>query len=260
MRWGEKPPSQAKLAEKVYVSVDTIESYEQNKRFPSPSVFEALAKALKLTEGEQSALASALSSTREARRGGIATDTAQIPLNPSHNNDTVISMSRDFSEATKLSHTKWKLTRNVTLSLLAIFVLVFGAYALIISPRIHGSINSRIPSSSTKPVLISGKVLCMNNEPVVGIWADVFQDNSVNKNISGYGDLRAPNSNGSEVTFVKVLSGNGYNLHVGCGGSTKHWKGTYTTELGTGPVHDNNTHFFFCHPLAPDYGACDLQY
>jgi hypothetical protein len=103
-------------------------------------------------------------------------------------------------------------------------------------------------------------VLCANNEPVVAIWADTFKSSTVDKGISGYADLRTPNSNGSEVAFVYVLKGDAYNLHVGCGGSIQHWKGVYTTELGTGPVHDHNAHFFICHPLAIDYGACDLKY
>ncbi len=130
-------------------------------------------------------------------------------------------------------------------------LLAVGAYAFIINPWI---------SNNVKPVIISGKVLCADNEPVEGIWVDTFDGNTVDKGISGYADLRPPDSNQPEVEFAYVLKGDAYNLHVGCGGSKQHWKGIYITEAGTGPVHDHNYHFFICHDMAPDYGSCDLKY
>ncbi len=146
---------------------------------------------------------------------------------------------------------KRKIIRNVALSLLIAVLLAVGAYAFIINPWI---------SNNVKPVIISGKVLCADNEPVEGIWVDTFDGNTVDKGISGYADLRPPDSNQPEVEFAYVLKGDAYNLHVGCGGSKQHWKGIYITEAGTGPVHDHNYHFFICHDMAPDYGSCDLKY
>ena len=189
----------------------------------------------------------------EAHKKSIAFDTAQTTTCPPGNDETVASMPRNPTEATGPSRNKWKLISKVVLGLVIAALLVFAVYALIISPRIQ---------SSVKPVIIAGKVLCAKSEPVVNIWLDVFKGSNIDKGISGYADLRTPNSNGSEVAFVYVLKGDAYNLHVGCGGSKQHWKGVYITETGSGPVHDYEFHYFICHDVPPaiDYGSCELQY
>jgi transcriptional regulator with XRE-family HTH domain len=118
------------------------------------------------------------------------------------------------------------------------------------------------PGRLTKPVIITGAVLCMNNEPVVGAWYDVFRGGAIDKSISGRVNLGGPTSNGSEETFAFKLYGDGYNLHVGCGGSSQQWYGTYNTDTGSGPVYDHRNHFFICYnaPHVNNFGSCDLKY
>ena len=118
------------------------------------------------------------------------------------------------------------------------------------------------PGILTRPVVITGTIVCMNNEPVVGAWYDVFRGGAIDKSISGRVNLGDPPSNGSEKTFAFKLYGDGYNLHVGCGGSSQQWYGTYNTETGSGPVYDHKNHFFICYnaPHVNNFGSCDLKY
>ncbi len=148
---------------------------------------------------------------------------------------------------------KGKVIRTVVaISVPLAALLAVGIYAFVINPWI---------SHAMKPVIITGTVLCADNEPLVAIWVDVLNGGTVNKNISGNADLRPLNSNTPKKTFAFDLKGDGYNLHVGCGGSTQQWKGVYKTETGTGPVYDHKAHYFICQDVSPGigYGPCDLQ-
>ena len=114
-----------------------------------------------------------------------------------------------------------------------------------------------IQSDEIKSIPITGKVSCLGNEQVEGIWVDAVNGGS------GWADWYETNSNGSEVEFKYVLpNGGAYNLHVGCGGSKQIWKNTYSTETGSGTIQDHNFHFFTCQdvPLMVGYGSCQRKY
>jgi transcriptional regulator with XRE-family HTH domain len=116
--------------------------------------------------------------------------------------------------------------------------------------------------SLTKPVIITGTVLCLNNGPVVNVWYDVLKDGRIDKSLSGYANLGITARNGLQMAFAFTLRGDAYILHVGCGGSWQHWKSTYSTETHPGPMYDHKAHFFTCHnaPNTSNYGPCDLKY
>lgn len=246
----EKGLTQEELAEKSNLSLRAIQRIEAGETTkPQQYNLRRLAAALEID----------VYVLQEACRDEIASDAAQTPPHSLGNNETVTQILRDSTEATAPARTKRNLIQKVIAGIVIASFLMFAVYAFILNPWIH---SSTAKPAVVKPVLISGKVLCANSEPVVNIWFDVFKGSDVNKGISGYADLRPSYSNGSEMAFEYVLQGDAYNLHVGCGGSKQHWKGVYITEIGSGPVHDHKFHYFICHDVPPtiDYGSCELQY
>lgn len=188
----------------------------------------------------------------EAYKESIASDTAQATIGPPTHDEIITSIPMDPTETTGPSRNKGKLISIVSSSLLIAFVLIGGTYAFINSPRIN----------DIKPSFISGNVSCANNQPVAGVWVDVFKGSAVDKRISGAAAVQNLNSNGSKVHFAFLLKGDAYNLHVGCGWSGKEWKAKDYTEAGSGPVYDRNIHSFTCHdiPSMNGHGLCDLSY
>lgn len=185
----------------------------------------------------------------EAYQQSIVSDATQTPPNPPpDNHETVMTIPRNPTEPIAYARNNRSLMQKVLTGIVILSFLVVAVYALITNPWIQ--------SNNTKPVIVSGQVLCMSNKPVEGIWV-----NSVNGR-SGWTDLRENNSSGSEVIFEYILTGDAYNLHVGCGGSKQHWNGVYITEAGSGAVYDRNFHFFTCQDAshAVGYGSCELQY
>ena len=249
-RWDEKPPSQAKLAGWLHVSVDTIQSYEQNKRFPDLVILGALAKVLMLSESEQSELASALRSTKEARRREKAAD-----LLPS-NETTATATSRNSTEGTTPSRNEPQpLSRRGIFEDVrrrrAIYLVAAVVVLLLLGDFVFMWIKS-------EKITISGTVLCIDNERVVGVWVSAVNDNSG----SNFAKWYKTNSNGSEAAFRYDLpSGDAYNVHVGCGGSKQDWENTDYTEIGSGAVKDYKAHYFTCQdvPLVAGHGPCYLK-
>ncbi len=130
-----------------------------------------------------------------------------------------------------------------------VFFLLLAIFALIIIPWVQ--------SDSVNFSPISGKVSCIGNEQVEGIWVQATNDGS------GWADKHQTDSDGAVVVFTYVLpNGGAYNLHVGCGGSEQHWNTISTTEAGSGTIQDHTFHFFTCQDSlrAVGYGSCRLQY
>lgn len=112
--------------------------------------------------------------------------------------------------------------------------------------------------TKSNKVIILGKVLCIDNERVVGVYISAVNDISG----SNFAHWYKTNSNGSEATFRYDLTNGGtYNVHVGCGGSTQDWANTDNTEYGSGAIKDHKFHYFTCQdvPLVAGHGPCYLK-
>jgi transcriptional regulator with XRE-family HTH domain len=241
--------------EEFGISKSTVERWENGEiSRPRRSTFEQFAKAFDLNVDD----------LIKRYKNSTTFDTVQATNSSLGNDTTFTPIPNNATEPTAPSPNKWNLIQKVVAGIVIVSLLVLAVYALILNSwhQHSGGKLAAVTPTVLKPVDIKGKVLCPNSEPVVDIWVDVFEGNTVNKSISGHVDLRNPNSNGSETEFVYTLRGDAYNLHVGCGGTQQHWKGVYKTDTGSGAVHDHKSHYFICHDAYAgiDYGSCELQY
>lgn len=242
--------TQKELSEKSGVPERTIQHIEAGgTKKPQKQNLKDLASAFEVD----------VSVLQAACQTGRAPNTVQAADTQVGNDTTSRAISSAGIEPIVPSRNKQKLILALVSSLLIIACLIFVSYALIINQQTQ---NKEAKPAITKPIIIAGKVLCAKNEQVINVWVDVFKGSNVDKKISGIATLSNPNSNGSEEEFAYELTGDAYNLHVGCGGSKEHWKGIYRTETGSGAVHDHNFHYFTCHDVPPaiDYGSCELKY
>lgn len=133
-------------------------------------------------------------------------------------------------------------------------VVYLGAVALVCLILLATGAFFATSWAKSDSVTITGKVSCVDNLRIVGVWI------SVNSG-SGFANPYKINSSGSAVQFTFTLPhGGAYNVHVGCGGSRDDWLNTDYTEIGSGAVKDYKFHVFTCQdtPLTAGHGPCYL--
>ncbi len=235
----QKGWTQEELADKANLSprqIQRIEADEPGK--PRKATFRLLAKALEIEMAE----------LEKAYRDGIAADTPQAPDIAPTNDVAVPPTPRNPAETPGSPRKEWKRISTVVACIVIVSLLILAIYTLIINPWIQ--------STEVKPVLISGKVLCIDNERVVGVWVSAVNGGS------NFASWYKTNSNGSEIVFRYDLpNGGAYNIHVGCGGSKQDWDNTDYTENGSSTIKDHNPHYFTCQdiPLVAGHGPCYLK-
>jgi transcriptional regulator with XRE-family HTH domain len=230
--------------EEFGISKSTVERWENGEiSRPRRSTFELFAKAFDLNVDDLI--------TRY--KNSMASDTAQATNCQPGNDETSTLIPRDTTEAPASSF-------NDSEPKKVVYYLAFIGVACVMLAALasFALLNSFwIQSSEIKPIVISGKVSCIDNEPVEGIWVDAVDGDH------GWAIWYKINSNGSEAAFNYALRyGDAYNLNVGCGGSPLHWKYTDKTENGSGTIQDHNSHFLTCKdpPSGVVYGSCWLKY
>lgn len=232
----QKGWTQEALAQETGISVRTIQRLEgEGTKRPQAANLRSLAEAFGVE----------LVVLQEASRQNMVYAEPQAPDSVPTAASTPVIPSEPIQPAVPHRNTGNRI-RTVLLSTGIAVLLMAGAFALFISPQL---------SRDSKPVYLAGRILCMDNEPVVGVWVKAINGPE------GMASLRNPNSNGSEATFVYIFTGDAYDLHVGCGGSGQHWNNLDYTETGSGTVHDRAFHYFRCYDTLPTvgFGSCDLK-
>jgi transcriptional regulator with XRE-family HTH domain len=250
---------QQQVADKIGLSLRQYQRYESGEIIPQYDMLETLADIFgsefselkELRDREVSGTAEAVASPLDSTEP-VATVLAPVP--PSDAEPVVPIQSES-------KRTGWQAYINAILHKREVYyisvpVCVVVAVIFVLTHSLW------TPGSLTKPVIITGTVLCLNNGPVVNVWYDVLKDGRIDKSLSGYANLGITARNGLQTAFAFTLRGDAYILHVGCGGSWQHWKSTYSTETRPGPMYDHKAHFFTCHnaPNTSNYGPCDLKY
>lgn len=231
----QKGWTQEELADKARISVRTIQWIESGKtKKPQPENLRKLAEVPGID----------VTVLQEASRQSMVAAEPQY-LGSATSADTLAAPS-EVLEPTPASPNRRKLTHLTLIGVAMVASLLIGVFVLLIAPQLSGN--------TSKPVYLAGRILCVDNQPVVGVWVKAV------RGPEGMASLRDPNSNGSEATFIYIFRGDAYDLHVGCGGSGQHWNNIYYTETGSGTVHDQTFHYFHCYdtPLAVGFGSCDL--
>jgi len=185
------------------------------------------------TEGQGMELESSIYLAAEQN---LHSDTTELTM-PSRIERQPISQ-RALFEAVRRRRVVYLVIAAVFLVMLVVFMLMTTSWA------------------KSNKVTISGKVLCIDNERMIGVWVSAANGGS------GFAHWYKTNSNGSEAAFRYDLPNGGtYNIHVGCGGSTQDWENTDYTENGSGTIKDHNSHYFTCQdlPLVTGHGPCYLR-
>jgi transcriptional regulator with XRE-family HTH domain len=251
---------QQQVADKVGLSLRQYQRYESGEIIPQYDMLETLAgifgsefsELIELRDREASDTAEAVAPPPDS------TESVAIVLAPELPSDAaepVVAISNVPGHTGRQTYVTAMLHKRMVYYI-GVPVCVVVAVIFVLTHSLW------TPSSLTKPVIITGTVLCLNNGPVVNVWYDVLKDGRINKSLSGYANLGITARNGLQMAFAFTLRGDAYILHVGCGGSWQHWKSTYSTETRPGPMYDHKAHFFTCHnaPNASNYGPCDLKY
>jgi hypothetical protein len=100
--------------------------------------------------------------------------------------------------------------------------------------------------SSAAASNISGKVMCISGDGVVGVWIDAKNGGS------GWAKWIPTNGFPQQASFSFTLPKGGiYSVHVGCGGSPAKWRSDNRSSYGL--VRD-----FWCYDLKGQarYGTC----
>lgn len=104
------------------------------------------------------------------------------------------------------------------------------------------------PPKSTKPLHITGQVLCESGRPVVGVWVQAKHAAD-----SRFAAWRGIGDGASADWWTDLPKDETYSLHVGCGGTPDRW----ASENKTGTVSGGHNSFN-CDDVVGerDYGTC----
>jgi len=105
-------------------------------------------------------------------------------------------------------------------------------------------------TATSDQMVVGGNVSCASGNPVAGVWAEATHG-------SGFAFIRL-NSAGSTFSYLYPLQGSeSYTLHVGCGGTAKHW----AVSIDDAPKVSGRRNSFVCNDIRdePGYGTCTTE-
>ncbi|MBT2597988.1 hypothetical protein, partial [Arthrobacter sp. ISL-72] len=110
-----------------------------------------------------------------------------------------------------------------------------GAGALTALLLVAASLMFSAPAQAAGPVTVKGEITCINNASPVGVWVQA------QSSTSGWAKTKVPIKLGghSKVAYeFKLDRGGRYKVSVGCGGNSKKWGKTLTSDLLTGTTNN----------------------
>lgn len=106
-----------------------------------------------------------------------------------------------------------------------------------------GSLLLATPAAAAPAVTVKGEITCINSASPVGVWVQG------EKSTSGWAKLKVPIKLGghSKIAYEYVLNKGGrYKVNVGCGGSSKKWGASLSSDYLSGTKNNLK-----CNDVAP---------
>lgn len=115
--------------------------------------------------------------------------------------------------------------------------------ALVAGLLVAGGMLGAAPAEAAGAVTVKGEITCINNASPVGVWVQG------EKSTSGWAKLKVPIKAGghSKIAYEYVLDKGGrYKVNVGCGGSSKKWGLSLSSDYLSGTKNNLK-----CNDVAP---------